>query len=477
MLGAGMSHLLRSIGACLVLLLTLDRNVGFCEDSVAIEWPSGSPGEALSSIDVRKADQCCGQRSLYTWLRLVGTQVTFDQVAARVPVTDEGTSLAELQHASEYWSAGLTAVRATLNELDRIPLPAIAHIWLNQRSNDPKGHYLVLLSISSESVAYADSATSKVDKMSRQTFASIWSGYLLVRKDAYADWMRRISVFIVIMSLCLCVALWMRRGAIGSRVKLASLLLLMPAVLGCRPTSADNSSFPGTSARSSSVAPLIINTSARSRDLGFIRVGHEARASFAISNVSNQRLKLHLGRASCACIRATLSKDVIEPRESAELVLLLSSSDSVAGSRQGGVMLGTSADATSYLFEAKGIVEGMNTHPYAMRLPTDTTSFTPDPIVGEIILSPDHSEASVTISDVTVARENGESADPIDLQTPELFSLEKFPYYARLRFRIPVVLKAGRQPAVGQYSIRITYHIGTDVADHLVTACVYPRAE
>jgi hypothetical protein len=436
----------------------------------------------LSTVDVGMAERSCGRRSLFTWLMLTGRSVTLEEVNAAVPVSEQGTSLEQLQQAAKHWSVNLDAVRINYADLEKIPLPSIAHIWLGERSSSPVGHYIILLSVTPNSVAYADSAGFSVGKMSREQFASLWSGYLLIQHDAFANWLKASSIAIAVTSILTIVLLWLLRGTFRSTTKVVFYagLFVSPMIIGCNGSSAvgtGKSSATASERAPRTVAAPVLSTSANSRDCGIILLGKEARATFTVSNVTDHRLSLHLGRASCACLKATLSKNIIEPLESAQLELLLSGLDTAAGLRQAAVSLGTSEDSSVHYFEARGIVEGMNTLPYAMRLPSDLEGFCPDPINGEIILSPNRPDTSVRISDIIITKDNGESAEPIELRQPIMLPIEKLPSYSRVRFRLPLAVQQNQRPHSGQYAVRITYQIGNDVADHILDANVYPRAE
>jgi hypothetical protein len=436
------------------------------------------PGRPLQEevIDVQEALRTCGPLSLFLWLNLSGYHTTYKEVADMVPVSEKGTSLSELADASSHWFSGLRIISAQPGQLDSAPLPAIAHVWLDDNRKS-QGHYIVVLKVATDKIVYADSSIlGGVGEMPRVAFNRMWSGYLLTSDDPVDIWSRRAAIgcLLILAPLGGFAVFRLRQPRALQGVPSIALSAVI-FVWGCNAKSPmDSGSSDTTNSGESIGSEQPLKTSARKRNLGVVRLGSEARAVFTLSNVSERVVELRLGIPTCGCLRADLSKERLKPRESVNLELFLKASQGVAGPAEGGVEIGTVEPETTLVFFAEGVVEGMKTEPYSMPLPKDLAQFTPDPIYGEIAVGIDHTNARVKITAIECPNAKSNS---IAIGEPRISALEDLGSFARVRFEIPVELAKHRRPKTNVYRCQITYEIDDKTSQHNLNLNVFPTAE
>jgi ATP-binding cassette subfamily B protein len=90
----------------------------------------------------------------------------------------EGASLLELARAARSIGFEAQGVRMPISELDKIPLPAIAHLDLGDEPGG-RGHYVVVHALHEDGFTVADPSQG-IRFMPRSVFARIWSGQMLL---------------------------------------------------------------------------------------------------------------------------------------------------------------------------------------------------------------------------------------------------------------------------------------------------------
>lgn len=117
----------------------------------------------------------CGSNALYMLLRLYDIQVDQEQLAATVPVNNNGTSLAELREAAASLGLEATVRRCSLDELrGHVQSPFLAHLAMVSQ------HYVVVIDVSDDSVTLLDGTTGKLETLKRSWVEERWSGYVLL---------------------------------------------------------------------------------------------------------------------------------------------------------------------------------------------------------------------------------------------------------------------------------------------------------
>jgi HlyB family type I secretion system ABC transporter len=118
---------------------------------------------------VRQIDEMdCGAACLAMMCRHFGRQVSLARIRQLVNTGRDGTSLRSLCQAGEELGLATRSVKTSLRNLDRMPLPAIAH-W-------DADHWLVVYDVTRTQVGLADPALGR-RRVSRDEFAARWSGY------------------------------------------------------------------------------------------------------------------------------------------------------------------------------------------------------------------------------------------------------------------------------------------------------------
>ena len=118
---------------------------------------------------VRQIDEMdCGAACLAIICRHFGRQVSLSRIRQLVNTGLDGTSLRSLCQAGEELGLATRSVKTSLRNLDRMPLPAIAH-W-------DADHWLVVYDVTRTHVGLADPALG-LRRVPRDEFAARWSGY------------------------------------------------------------------------------------------------------------------------------------------------------------------------------------------------------------------------------------------------------------------------------------------------------------
>lgn len=126
---------------------------------------------------VRQQDASdCGAACLASIVQYLGGRVSVARIRQLAGTDRGGTSLTGLIRGAE--AVGLTArgVRAPLEALSHVPLPAIAHL----EEATGTTHFIVLYAVGGGSVRVMDPADGSVQELSVDVFKRRWSGVLLL---------------------------------------------------------------------------------------------------------------------------------------------------------------------------------------------------------------------------------------------------------------------------------------------------------
>lgn len=126
---------------------------------------------------VRQHDETdCGAACLDSVARYYGRRVPIARIRQIAGTDRGGTSLRGLIEAAEHIGLGATGVRAPMEALPAIPLPAIAHI----RMDSGRLHYLVLWRVVGSTVTVMDPADGELRRESVAEFCRTWTGVVLL---------------------------------------------------------------------------------------------------------------------------------------------------------------------------------------------------------------------------------------------------------------------------------------------------------
>ena len=114
----------------------------FKVEGVTVEAPEKVP-ELPAYLKVERSWQTgkkCGPVALYFLLRSHGRSVNLDEVIASVPISEKGSSLADLQEAAAHFGLKTRVVKVVPEELSSLPKPHIIH-WATGGNDGTGGHF------------------------------------------------------------------------------------------------------------------------------------------------------------------------------------------------------------------------------------------------------------------------------------------------------------------------------------------------
>jgi hypothetical protein len=301
-----------------------------------------SRGKPSASNHWREAESCgvaCG----YMLARFLGRDVDYDDAVAAIPVENHGTSLLALQNGLQRLGVSSSVIKAAPQELDRMRMPVIAHVFPRRETRNSVGHFLLLLETDGRSVRYIEpNYAAAIVTLPRNQFVRSWSGYLVVPapKESRAE-----RFFEIILWGAFAATISIGVAPVGRAIvarsewsKVARRLFSLGAVMvacvwisGCsRSETAGNLELEAAAASEMPKMPRPIawNTDV---DLGALPRGGAADALFRIENQGNAPLSLHLGAPSCRCSEARLEREIVAPGESTNVHMVMRSRPRQAG--------------------------------------------------------------------------------------------------------------------------------------------------
>ena len=128
----------------------------------------------------------CGHACLHVYARLRGKTVSFDDILAAMLEHEYGVTPADLTDAAAGFGLDLTATRTPMDERTRtaedLALPAILHLA------DGGGHYVVLLSRTTDGWLVADATRCVVEAVDGSWLLDHWSGFALIPRHPRRRW-------------------------------------------------------------------------------------------------------------------------------------------------------------------------------------------------------------------------------------------------------------------------------------------------
>jgi ATP-binding cassette subfamily B protein len=111
----------------------------------------------------------CGAASLAMICRHFGRKVSLARIRQLCHTAQDGTTLKGITHAATELGLAARALKVSLRNLPRLPLPAIIH-WQGN-------HWMVLIDVTPKLVRVADPASGTLRRIPRAEFEQNWSGY------------------------------------------------------------------------------------------------------------------------------------------------------------------------------------------------------------------------------------------------------------------------------------------------------------
>lgn len=129
----------------------------------------------MASIKIKQHDiKDCGAACLVS----IGNHYKVNLPIARVRQlanTDKrGTNVLGVIEGAEKMGFTAKGVKGGLDAIDKIPLPAIAHVVVQQQLH----HYMVIYSVGKDKIEVMDPAFGKMETYTFEDFQKIWSGVL-----------------------------------------------------------------------------------------------------------------------------------------------------------------------------------------------------------------------------------------------------------------------------------------------------------
>jgi Peptidase C39 family len=142
--------------------------------------PSPGEGDESGSPDAkiwRTTANKCGINAIFLLMRLNHKAVSYEGLERGVPVSTEGTSLADLHRYTRSLGLATRIVKTTPEKLGRYALPAIAH---QEEELGNTGHYVIITGLGPDRVELIDGTSAILMTQPMSEFRKRWTGYLLV---------------------------------------------------------------------------------------------------------------------------------------------------------------------------------------------------------------------------------------------------------------------------------------------------------
>jgi hypothetical protein len=251
----------------------------------------------------------CGVNCCQLLLRQHGIEVDRAAIEHVVPISERGATLYDMMVGCQKLGLAVVAVRTTPAGLEKVPFPAIAHVFVG-RSSPSMGHYLLLTGMDSRIVSFIEPMGSYgVRSMPRADFFRCWSGVLLVTNPSLVDKVG-IAIFVTLLALLI--------GAIlGSRlVRRRNSTVWLVVIVGI-----GGASFVSCSGKQHADIERHARDNGKCGlmawnpkvDVGILPEKGESVAEFTIENLGAVEETIELGHTDCKCSSVAVDKKHISP--------------------------------------------------------------------------------------------------------------------------------------------------------------------
>jgi hypothetical protein len=322
-----------------------------------------------------RENESCGVTSCLVLLKLSGHAATYDECRRAIPIANGGSTLLAMKQGCQSFGLDVEAILASPTTIDDIQCPFIAHLYPKEKSKANIGHYVVVLSLSKTHVTIIEpNWAPTVEQVPRSDFIRAWSGNVLIRPDLQAKAASRSNLSasmgictFVICATILITSIGKSKGlASASRLTFTGMLLLgIAALCGCSKTNAATQSTIRANGQ-----PLSITAWKSESDIGPIAQDERACAEFPIENTGRIPVDLEIGKPSCQCASAKLSKPHLAPGEQAVLKMQIENSGK-GGNRSANVIVSAKNNPWATAFTIRGCALGAMFLPYDYHLVPD----------------------------------------------------------------------------------------------------------
>ena len=131
----------------------------------------------MASIKIKQHDiKDCGAACLAS----IGNHYNVNLPIARIRQfanTDKrGTNVLGMIEAAEKMGFTAKGVKGGMDAIDKIPLPAVAHIVVKEQLH----HYVVIYSVTKDKISVMDPALGKMEFYTYEEFQKVWTGVLIL---------------------------------------------------------------------------------------------------------------------------------------------------------------------------------------------------------------------------------------------------------------------------------------------------------
>lgn len=129
------------------------------------------------SVKIKQHDITdCGAACIASVCAHYQLKLPIARIRQKAGTDQKGTNLLGMIAAVEQLGFSAKGVKAQVEVLPKVPLPAIAHVIVQQRLH----HYIVLYKVDKNAVQVMDPGTGKLEKWSLDKFKEMWTGVLLL---------------------------------------------------------------------------------------------------------------------------------------------------------------------------------------------------------------------------------------------------------------------------------------------------------
>ena len=131
----------------------------------------------MASIKIKQHDiKDCGAACLVSIGNHYKVNLPIAKVRQFANTDKRGTNVLGLIEGAEKMGFTAKGVKGGLDAIDKIPLPAIAHVVIKQQLH----HYVVIYSVTKDKIEVMDPAFGKMETYTFEEFQKIWSGVLIL---------------------------------------------------------------------------------------------------------------------------------------------------------------------------------------------------------------------------------------------------------------------------------------------------------
>jgi hypothetical protein len=200
----------RYLARCSILIVWL-ANGELCSQTSASFSDASSriASDALDYSDLLR----CGPNSLYVFMALNGQGgIRYDDLP-QMPVTSQGTSLADLCSAAITLGADVEIRR--YEKITDVPLPAIIH-RMQAADAITRFHYDVVYKLDRNTIYTINGTTGEDHRIPAEKFGKLWMGYALVWKKNFGvrliEFAQYVGIPIAVCVCCLFIVMRRRRS-------------------------------------------------------------------------------------------------------------------------------------------------------------------------------------------------------------------------------------------------------------------------